>query len=55
MTPPIFIKASDAHYPPQLARRLSHTVPASLVTLIPCWLGGLFISNHKTAPIFAVS
>lgn len=33
MTPPILIKASDAHYPSQLGRRLSHTAPRTLSAL----------------------
>ena len=33
MTPPILIKSSDAHYPSQLGRRLSHTAPTTLSAL----------------------
>ena len=33
MTPPILIKSSDAHYPSQLGRRLSHTAPTTVSAL----------------------
>jgi hypothetical protein len=33
MTPPVLIKSSDAHYPSQLGRRLSHSAPTTLSAL----------------------